>query len=206
MNSQPKLSPDKLFMLVVFLLARYCAVVREKSDAIEMRAVATVFNVMQLFGVNVPTDDTFMHRYWTTLGPVIYAPVGRGQYDQHARVIAHEITHVVQFWRDGLGFIARYCTSKGRAELEAEAERAAIEAWWLLTGTLPEGIDALAITRHGYALDESHARLTADLLETACVSVSQGIISTDVGIEVLTWLKQHAPDAIVGHVHEVKSS
>lgn len=205
MNSQPKLSPDKLFMLVIFLLARYCAVVREKSDAIEMRAVATVFNVMQLFGVNVPTDDAFMRWFWTTLGPVIYAPVGRGQYDQHARVIFHELGHVVQFWREGLGFVTRYLTSRGRAELEAEAERGAIEAWWLLTGTLPESIDALSITRHGYALDESHARLTQDLLETAVTSVSQGIISTDVGIETWTWLKQHAPDAIVGDVNAVRS-
>lgn len=205
MIPQPKLSSDKLFMLVVYLFARFHAVVREKSDAIEMRAIATAFSVAQLLGANVPTDDAFMHRYWTTLGPVIYAPVGRGQYDQHARVIAHEITHVVQFWRDGLGFIARYCTSKGRAELEAEAERAAIEVWWLLTGTLPESIDALSITRHGYALDESHARLTQDLLETAVTSVARGVISTDVGIEVLTWLKQHAPDAIVGDVNAVRS-
>ena len=206
MIPQPKLSADKLFMLVVYLFARFHAVVREKSDAIEMRAIATAFSVAQLLGANVPTDDAFMRRFWTTLGPVIYAPIGHREYDQHARVIFHELGHVVQFWREGLGFVTRYLTSRGRAELEAEAERGAIEAWWLLTGTLPEGIDALAITRHGYALDESHARLTADLLETACVSVSQGIISTDVGIEVLTWLKQHAPDAIVGHVHEVKSS
>lgn len=198
-----KLSADKLFMLVVFLLARFHAVVREKSDAIEMRAIATAFSVAQLLGANVPTDDAFMHRFWTTLGPVIYAPVGHREYDQHARVIAHELGHVVQFWREGLGFLTRYCTSKGRAELEAEAERGAVEVWWLLTGTLPESIDALVITRHGYALDESHARLTADLLETACVSVSRGVISTDVGIATLEWLKTHAPDAIVGDVNEV---
>jgi hypothetical protein len=121
------------------------------------------------------------------------------------RVLAHEVTHVVQFWRDGVSFLVRYCTSRGRAELEAEAERAAIEVWWLLTGTLPESLDALAITRHGYALDESHAQLTTDLLETAVVSVSKGVISTDVGLEVLAWLKQFAPAAIVGKVHEVKS-
>lgn len=200
-----KATGEHLFALAVYLLARFNAVVREKGDAIEMRAVATVFGVMSLFGVNVPSDDTFMRRYWTTLGPVIYAPEGHGQYDTHVRVLAHEVTHVVQFWRDGVSFLVRYCTSKGRAELEAEAERAAIEVWWLLTGTLPPLIDALAVTRHGYALDDSHARLTQDLLETACTSVAQGVLSTDVGIETWTWLKQHAPDAIVGDVNAVRS-
>lgn len=199
-----KLSPDKLFALVVFLVARFHAVVREKSDAIEMRAIATAFGVINLFGVNVPTDDVFMRRYWTTLGPLVYAPMGHGQLDTHARVIAHELGHVVQFWRDGLSFVIRYCTSKGRAELEAEAERGAIEVWWLLTGEIPTSLDALAITRHGYALDDSHAQLTADLLETAVTSVACGVISTDVGIAALEWLKRYAPDAIVGDVNEVK--
>ena len=203
MMPQPKLSPDKLFMLVIFLLSRFHAIVREKTDAIEMRAIASAFGVISLFGVNVPTDDVFMRRYWTTLGPVIYAPQGHDSLEAHVRVIAHELTHVVQFWREGIGFIVRYGTSRGRAELEAEAERAAIEVWWLLAGSLPVDLDALVITRHGYALDESHARLTQDLLETAAVSVSRGVISTDVGLEVLAWLKAHAPDAIVGDVNEV---
>lgn len=191
---------EQLFALAVYLLARFNAVMREKGDAIEMRAVATVFGVMSLFGVNVPTDEAFLRRFWTTLGPVIYAPEGHGQYDTHVRVLAHEVTHVVQFWRDGVSFLVRYCTSRGRAELEAEAERAAIEVWWLLTGELPASLDALAITRHGYALDDSHAQLTQDLLETAVVSVSRGVISTDVGLETLTWLKLYAPAAIVGKV------
>lgn len=200
-----KATGEQLFALAVYLLARFNAVVREKGDAIEMRAVATVFGVMNLFGVNVPTDEAFLRRFWTTLGPVVYAPEGHGQYDTHVRVLAHEVTHVVQFWRDGVSFLVRYCTSRGRAELEAEAERAAIEVWWLLTGTLPPSIDALAITRHGYALDDSHAQLATDLLETAVVSVSQGVISTDVGLETLTWLKLYAPTAIVGRVSAVRS-
>lgn len=201
-----KLTTVQLTTLVVELLARYRALVRNKGDAIEMRVIAAVFGVASLLGVDVPTSGEFVTRYWTTLGPVIYAPRGAGATSTHARVVFHELTHVVQFWRDPVAFVAKYLTPKGRAELEAEAERGAIEVWWLLTGTLPESIDALAVTRHGYALDESHARLTQDLLETACTSVARGVISTDVGIEVLTWLKQHAPDAIVGHVHEVKSS
>lgn len=81
--------------------------------------------------------------------------------------------HVVQFWRDPLGLVGKYFTKRGRAELEAEAERAAIEVWWLLTGELPASREALDVVRHGYAMDQGegphddHAALTRDLLETA---------------------------------------
>jgi len=195
-----RLPADKLFALVVALLARFNAVVREKQDAIEMRAIGTVFGVMALLGVNVPSDETFLRRFWTTLGPVVYAPIGHSQLDLNWRVIFHEVGHVVQFWRDPVSFVVRYCTSRGRAELEAEAERGAIEGEWLLLGTLPPSLDALAITRHGYAQDTSHVALTQDLLETAVVSVSHGVISTDVGLAVLAWMKAQAPDCIVGKV------
>ncbi|WP_196300479.1 hypothetical protein, partial [Streptococcus pneumoniae] len=83
----------------------------------------------------------------------------------HLRVLLHELTHAVQFWRSPLDFLRRYLTSTGRAELEAEAERGAVEGWWVLTGTIPADLGAVDITRHGYALDDSHADLTRDLLE-----------------------------------------
>ncbi len=108
----------------------------------------------------------------------------------------------MQFWRDPVGFVAKYLTAKGRAELEAEAERGAIEVWWLLTGDAAlRRLDDLDVTRHGYALDDGHATLTRDLLETACTAVSRGILSTDVGLAVLAWLRANAPDAVVGAVH-----
>lgn len=198
-----KLSPVQLTVLAAALLSRFRAVVREKNDALEMRAVAVVFGVMALFGVSVPSEDAFLKRYWTTLGPVIYRPIGAGPLEESLRILCHELTHVVQFWRDPLSYVARYATEKGRAELEAEAERGAVETWWLLTGELPATLADLDRTRHGYALDDSHADLTRDLLETACTSVSAGVISTDVGLFVLEHLRAHAPAAIVGKVHEV---
>jgi hypothetical protein len=196
-----KLTPDLLTLLVVDLLARFRAVVRDKHDAVEMRFIAAVFGVAVLLGADVPTSEDFLTRYWTTLGPVIYAPRGTGSLAPHARVVFHELTHAVQFWRDPVGFVSKYLSSKGRAELEAEAERGAIEAWWLLTGELPARLDDLDVTRHGYALDDGHATLTRDLLETACTSVSRGILSSDVGLAVLAWLRANAPDAVVGAVH-----
>ena len=193
-----KLTPFQRESLALHLLGRFYAVTRTKATAVEMMAVAVVFGVAVLFGAGVPDTAEFLARYWTTLGPVIYRPTGAAL-GECLRVLFHELTHVVQFWRDGLTFAIRYCTRKGRAELEAEAERAAIEVAWLLTTTLP-AYDALAITRHGYALDEAHAQHTINLLHTAVTSVSNGVISTDVGLEVLAWLRAYASDAIVGKV------
>ena len=197
-----KLSPSQLNALAVYLLTRFRAVVRGKGDAIEMQVIAAVFGVVQLFGAGIPSTDEFLVRYWTTLGPVVYpaAGVDRSAMGAHLRVLCHELTHVVQFWRDPVDFIARYLTSKGRAELEAEAERGACEVWWILTGEAPADLGAVDITRHGYALDDSHADLTRDLLEQAVTSVRAGVLSTDVGIEVAQWVRANAPDAQAGTV------
>lgn len=196
-----KLSSDLRRALAAFLLSRFCAVMRSKGDAIEMQVIAGVFGVVRLFGAGVPSTEEFQTRYWTTLGPVIYAPAGQAEVlAEHLRVLCHEITHVVQFWRDPLGFIGRYLTGKGRAELEAEAERGACEAWWILTGTIPADLGDVDITRHGYALDDGHADLTRDLLEQAVTSVRAGVISTDVGIEVARWVRATSPGDLVGTV------
>lgn len=197
-----KLTTSQLNALAAFLLTRFRAVVRGKGDAIEMQIIAAVFGVVQLFGAGIPSTDEFLTRYWTTLGPVVYpaAGVDRSAMGAHLRVLCHELTHVVQFWRDPVDFIGRYLTSKGRAELEAEAERGACEAWWILTGEAPADLGAVDITRHGYALDDSHADLTRDLLEQAVTSVRAGVLSTDVGIEVALWVRANAPDAQAGTV------
>lgn len=202
-----KLSSDLRRALAAFLLSRFCAVMRSKGDAIEMQVIAGVFGVVKLFGAGVPSTEEFQTRYWTTLGPVVYAPAGRAEaLGEHLRVLCHELTHVVQFWRDPVSFVVRYLTSKGRAELEAEAERGACEAWWVLTGTIPADLGAVDITRHGYALSsqpgehDDHADLTRDLLEQAVTSVRAGVLSTDVGIEVAKWVRATSPDDQVGTV------
>jgi len=199
-----KLSPDQREALAAFLLERFRAWTVEKTDVAVIVIVARVFGVLRLLGMNLPSEGEFMTRFWTTLGPVVFTPRGVGRLGEHLRVLAHEIGHVVQFWRDPLGLVAKYLTKRGRAELEAEAERAALEVWWLLTGELPASREALDVTRHGYAMDhgdgdhDDHADLTRDLLETAVVSVRNGVLSTDVGIAVAGWLVQRAPEAMVG--------
>lgn len=195
-----KLTPALREALASFLLERFRLWPIEKTDLDAVAVTARVFGVLALLGMNVPTEAEFMDRYWTTLGPVIFMPRGTGLLGEHLRVLSHEATHGVQFWRDPLGLVSKYLTSKGRAELEAEAERGAIEVWWLLTGELPASREELEVTRHGYALDDDHAALTRELLETALVSVKNGVLSTDVGLAVAGWLVQRAPEAMVGRV------
>lgn len=182
------------------LLSRFRAIVREKRDAREMQYTAQAFDVARLFGAGVPSSSDFMQRYWTTLGPVIYAPPGRlSDLGASIRVLAHETGHVVDFWVNPPMFVLRYLTDFGRAELEAHAERGALEVMWLLDGRLPSyiGVD---VTRHGYALGEGHADLTRDLLEQAATAVASGLISTDVGIAARGWMLKNAPLRIKGAV------
>lgn len=196
-----KLTQGLRIALAAHLLGRFRAVTRAKGDAPEMLAVAAVFGVAALLGANVPTSPAFLTRYWTTLGPVIYAAAAfLAALEDHLRVLFHELTHVVQFWRDPLGYVVAYLTRKGRAELEAEAERGACEGWWILTGEIPADLGSVDITRHGYALDDAHADLTRDLLEQAVTSVRAGVISTDVGLAVRDWMRANAPGSIVGTV------
>ena len=190
------LSPTQRAALAQFLIARFKVVLRAKGDAAEMAVVSKVFGLVKLFGLGVPTSAQFMTGFWTTLGPVIYHP-GTGPVDLASvlHVLMHEIMHAVQFWRDPFGHAFRYVSKRGRAELEAEAERAAIEGWYLLTGQLPTTLADIDKTRHGYAFadepgdHDDFADLSRDLLEQAVTSVRAGVISTDVGLEVQAWLR-----------------
>ncbi len=180
--------------LVEHLFRKYKCFVRNKSDAIEMESVAKAFGVLQLFGVNVPTETSFMEDYWTTIGPIIYTPRGeRRSLGDQRRVLTHEIGHVIRFYSDPFKYPVAYATKEGRAEIEAYCERGAMEIEWLRTGrlyTLPN------LFRHGYALDDGHVTLANDLLEQAATSVESGIISTPVGIEARDWMRANAPEML----------
>lgn len=204
MRPNPRLTPEQMYALLTHLFGRYKAFLREKGNAVEMQVVATVFGVAHLLGVNLPTEEEFLTRFWTTLGPVVYAPKGYGDLPAHWRVLMHELMHVIQFWADPLGYLRRYLTAQGRAEIEARSERSALEVEWILCGTLPPSLDALRITRHGYAVSDEHVDLTQDLLETSATSVQTGILSTDIGIAVYEWIQKHNPDALVGTVLAVQ--
>ena len=191
-----ELSSDLRRALAAFLLSRFCAVAL-KGDAVEMMVVAGVFGVVKLFGASVPSSEEFQTRYWTTLGPVIYAPAGSRRAGEHLRCSA---TSSPTSCSSGAtrSTSSRYLTSKGRAGSRPRPS-AARAVWWILTGTIPADLGAVDITRHGYALDDGHADLTRDLLEQAVTSVRAGVLSTDVGSRSRAGAR-HEPDDLVGTV------
>lgn len=192
--------------LMRHLVARFNMRVREKDNVL-MVAAAKLFDVAELLGANVPTGADFSDRYWTTPGPIVFAPTGQSRrLGANYRVLAHEITHGVKFWRNAAIFVGDYATQKGRAESEAEAERGAIEVAWLVDGAIPADVGSVDICRHGYAIEnepgahDDAADLVVDLLEQAVASVRAGVISTDVGEATHRWMLANAKDSIVGKV------
>jgi hypothetical protein len=183
------------------LLHRFNVTIRPKGNAVEMEMLGRAFGVAQMLGLGVPNDEEFLTRWWTTLGPVLYTPLGRHlDVGEWLDLLGHEVTHVIQFWRDRAAFVMGYIGSSfERARYEAEAERARYEVIWLMHGEFRRPLD-LDATRHGYAMSDSHANLTRDLLEQSVTSIASGIIATDVGLAVLAWMREHCPDQIKGYV------
>lgn len=188
------------------LLHRFRMSVREKDGPL-METVAKVFDVAELLGVGVPTGAAFQNDYWTTVGLFIFTAIGGSRnLGKKLRILGHEITHGVQFWRNVIDLLAGYASQRGRAELEAEAERGGIEVAWLVDGTIPTDIISLDICRHGYAVEskpEEHddfADLARNLLEQHVTSVKSGVLSTDVGIACHQWMLANAKDSIIGKV------
>lgn len=169
---------------------------RRRRDALGRIGVAAPM------GAPVPTAETFS-RCWTTLGPVIYTPRGAWPLTPNARVVFHELTHVEQFWRDPVAFVVRATSAEGargaRGRGRARRHRGVVAAH----GRLPTSVDAPGFMIHGYALDDSHAALTRELLAKACEAVGRGILVTDVGLTVAVWLRMNTPDAILGHAREL---
>lgn len=192
--------------LAAHLLSRFHMKVREK-DGLLMVATARVFDVAELFGANVPTGAAFSDRYWTTPGPVVFVPTGKSRHlGANLRILSHEITHGVKFWRNAAIFVGDYTTERGRAESEAEAERGAIEVAWLVDGAIPADVGNVDICRHGYAIEsgpdehDDAADLVVDLLEHAVASVKSGVLSTDVGEAAHRWMVANAPESIMGRI------
>ncbi|MBL0220248.1 MAG: hypothetical protein IPQ07_41060 [Myxococcales bacterium] len=129
--------------------SRSLAVVRSKGDAARS-LVATVFGWTPGAGRAHAGQD--FRTPTATLGPD-RARRGRGRLPPRVRRPRTQPCGAVRARR--LDLLRRYLTSTGRAELEAEAERGAVEGWWVLTGTIPADLGAVDITRHGYALDDS---------------------------------------------------
>ena len=191
------LSPTRARSLAAALLAHVGVFKRAKASSPEMRAIAEVFRYAPLLGQHgYPTPDDFLLRYVTTIGPVMYMtddaealadtnPVA------YVALHAHEATHGVQWYREPVTFPGRYLglvlnaqggEKEPRALYEAEAEVAALEAVYLLTGRLPSS--ALELARRfsaGYGFGDAETLYQSAVFTAAVTSVASGLITTKAG-------------------------
>jgi hypothetical protein len=190
------------------LFGKHGAFERPKNDAPEMQIVAQALGFAPLFGVNgLPTQDEFLSTYYTTIGPVVYVP--RADFG-HAPLVrlavkAHEVQHVVDWYKDPLGFPARYLALfvnadggqlEPRTIYETSAQAVAMHVQWLFTGELPAFEHLGQELAHGYGVGPAEVKLDAGLLEQAATSLNLGLPITEIGEEVRQWFLARAPNCL----------
>lgn len=172
-----------------FLAGRVGAFFRDRLSAPEMYAVAAAFGLARAFGwSDVPEPGRFLTGYATTIGPIIYATQDLGPV-----TLAHECAHVVDFYRDPVGFVSKYATDRGRMALEAHGLRAGLEVAWWLTGKLPASPEEATAMLRSYH-PGIQLPLARDLLEVVGAEVAQGVIRTLPGRDAIGWLETQAPE------------
>lgn len=183
-------SDEALADLETYLCKRFRATVQVKGDSAIMRAVALVFGFAAFFGLNLPTAEEFLKRFATTLGPVIFLPVGLTDPKRRALLLLHEFGHVAGFWEEPLFYPRAYVQSgEKRAGFEALSERGRIEGAWLLYGELPTAEHVHAFMEHGYAVAAADSGLAQQLVDAAATAASSGHISSPVGLAVRDWMQ-----------------
>lgn len=164
----------------------------KKQSAFEMEMIAKVFDLIRKAGVSVPSEEDFLNRYATTLGPLVYLPDG---WDPMTRLLVgtHEFEHVAQ-WNHGefesdlgipgrLDFAWLYLTNgEARVRLEQRANRAYWEVAHIGLGLpLPEVSEACRFLEAGYALSGSDLELSKMLATTWLNEVRYQLVDTEAG-------------------------
>ena len=135
---------------------------------------------------------------------VILSPAAVSDPLRYAMTVAHEIVHADQ--RDEAGAVQVAIDYLAAPELRAraEADAYAVGLWvaYLLTGVLPTVDDAVAsLSSDTYHLAPDEVELGRGVLLSHVETMTQGLAPPlEVAVEVLAWLRAHAPEAIVGRV------
>ena len=187
---------EVLDALVAHLKDETGAVIREKRQASEMRALAQVFGAVHLVQAGLPTSDDFMRRFTTTLGPVVYPSLELATSPMRHLVYVHEFAHVKQFWNEPISFPVLYLSDiEYRAGKEAQAIHSELEVYHWLTGKIPEKLTDLPRgLAYGYAFSEAELLFAQRLLEVGMTMLVNGVYSTEVGIIAEKWLNTKHPE------------
>lgn len=123
----------------------------------------------------------------------------------YVEAVAHEVTHAGQIARVGAaqGAIDYLGSGELRADREAQAYVVGLFARYLVTGDLPTEADAMARLGGGlYHLDAGELELARGVVASGLATIAAGLSPPyAVALDVLAWLRAHAPEAIVPAEH-----
>ena len=119
--------------------------------------------------------------------------------DLYISTLAHELVHKVQIDKNG-PFQAGvdYTDPDWRSLREADAGGVGLWVRYLVTGVLPSATEAGVTSSDLYHLDEDHKKFGRAIVNSALSASTTGATPPhSIAIEMLKWLRTHAPDTIV---------
>ena len=121
-------------------------------------------------------------------------------------VVAHELVHDAQARAVGAGQVAvDYINAELRAFREAEAGGVGLFARHLVTGVRPSPDDAGAVSSPLYHLGEQDRAFARAVVEGVLSAIDTGAVPPhSVARELLAWLREHAPEAIVAEAYAAR--
>lgn len=141
---------------------------------------------------------------WGTL--VILSPRALVDGPTLLSVAVHELVHDAQARAVGAGQVAvDYLHPELRALREAEAGGVGLWARYLVTGVRPSPDDAGVVRSSIYHLDAPSRAFARAVVESSLVSIDTGAVPPhSVARELLAWLREHAPEAIVAEAYAAR--
>jgi len=173
-------------------LKEYDAKSVDKDDSDFMKSIATFLDA-----IKVLDKEDFMKQFTTTIFKTIYRPFKIGDtanYDLWSQitVLVHELTHVLQFKADEVGFTVGYIVNKSsRAAFEADAYGADLEMHYWMYGKL-YNIKARAANLKYYGLQQEHIDFAASVLESIGTTITKSDAAvSEVAAWAMDWLEAH---------------
>lgn len=135
-----------------------------------------------------------------TPGPtlILLSEYAVSQGDIYLSTLAHELVHKVQIKVNGaLQAGIDYVDPDWRSLREAEAGGVGLWIRYVVTNVLPAPTEAGVTSSDLYHLDEDHKKFGRVIVNSALSTSMTGAIPPhSIAIEMLAWLRKHAPDVI----------
>ena len=179
--------------LTFAMSAKFMTRIVKRGDSLEFEIIRAAIKKL---GFDV---EDYIGKYSFTIGPLIYLA------DRHTEdpakmieIVVHEVQHVVQFQKHGLGFAYLYITEpEARAKYEAQAYSAQCEVHHAITG---EVLDLKSLVfpmeQPAYRLSAEHIKLAHDVMEVRATQAKAGVYTGESSRFAIDWLKHNAPEAL----------